>query len=231
MGFFCLMWVPLFYFLRRSIVAGSGGGGIWALLLGSIVVLIQFFVGPLVDPGGFGFYRWLSGFVDIVSVPVLAPLVLYLFLVEMERISPKTNYANFTLLWLVPLSAFRAMDWISPPTPVMLVLVPVLWTALAVGIPSLLATARKRQHLVVPAAFGIAVLPFAAATSWWAFFAHRPALGVFFLLVSIAPAMVSLFSSFMAMVLTKGQMVSASETVTFDESETATFDEKEEETP
>jgi|GEM_PF-585880 len=207
MGFFCLLWVPLAYVLRRVLAIGNGTGGIWALIFGSVAVIIQFFAGPLVDPGAFGFYRWLSGFVDIVSIPVLAPLVLYLLFVEMQVISPKTDYIGFTLLWLVPMSAFRVTTWISPPSLVMLVLVPVLWTALAVGIPALFVCARKRRdwYSMAPFVLCMAILPFSAATSWWAFFSHRPLTGLLFLLVSVAPALVALVSAFVVIVKARSQ--------------------------
>jgi len=212
MGLFCLLWVPLSYFLRRMLAAGSGGG-IWALIFGGAVVLVQFFVGPLVAPGCFGFDRWLSGFVDIVSVPVLVPLVLYLLFVEMKLISPKTDYAGFVLLWLIPLAAFRTLGWISPPSLVMLVVVPLLWTSLAVGIPALFAHARKREHWhgMIPAVLCMAVLPFSAATSWWAFFIHETLMGFLFLVISAVPALVSTVLSFRRLVLERNQAVTAPE--------------------
>ena len=207
MGFFCLLWVPLSYSLRRLIAAGSGRGSILALIFGSVAVIIKFFAGPMVDPGAFGFYRWLSAFVDIVSIPVLVPLVLYLLFVEMQIISPKTDYIGFTLVWLIPLSAFRVTTWISAPSPIMLVLVPVLWTALAVGMPVLFACAKKRTewHAIAPFIFGMAVLPFSAATSWWAFFSHQPLTGFFFLLVTIAPAFVAVVFAIVSMVRARNQ--------------------------
>jgi len=212
MAFFCLLWIPLSYVLRRLLVVGSGGGGIWPLLFGSLLVIIQFFVGPLVDPGGFGFYRWLSGFVDVVSMPVLVPLVLYLLFVEMRLISPKSDYVSFVLLWLIPLSAFRAMNWLSPPSPVMLVLVPVLWASLAVGMPTLIARARRysQWYYIALTALCIAALPFAAATSWWAFFSHRPTLGFVFLSLTILPALISVLWAFISLASARGRAVPVS---------------------
>ena len=193
------MWVPLFYFLRRALAPRGGGGSVWALILGSAVVVAQFFAGPFVEPGAFGPYRWASGFVDVVSGPVLVPLILYLLFVEMGLVSAKSDYAAFALLWLVPLSAFRAMDWISPPAPHSLVLVPVLWTSLAVGIPEAFAFAKRNARLAAPAALAMLALPFAAATSWWAFYSHRPAAGFLFLAASAAPMLASLAASFAAL--------------------------------
>jgi len=225
MGFFCLLWVPLAYVLRRVLAAGSGTGGIWAIIFGSAAVILRFFAGPLVDPEAFGFYRWLSAFVDIVSIPVLAPIVLYLLFVEMQVIPQKTDYIGFTLLWLVPMSAFRVTHWISPPSPIMLVLVPVLWTALAVGIPALFACARRRDGWVGMAPFVLcmAILPFSAATSWWAFFSHQPLTGLVFLGISVTPALVALASAVLALVRAGNRVLPDPEDEGEDESETGDY--------
>jgi len=222
MGLFCLLWVPLSYFLRRLLAVGSRGGGIWALIFGSAVVIAQFFVGPLVEPGCFGFDRWLSGFVDIVSVPVLAPLILYLLFVEMNLLSPKTDYAGFVLLWLIPLSAFRATAWLSPASLVMLVVVPLLWVSLAVGIPALFAYARKRGswYGMAPALLCMAVLPFSAATSWWAFFIHETLLGFLLLAISAAPALASTALSIARLVAARDRATPASAIEAMEEAET-----------
>jgi len=213
MGLFCLFWIPLAYFFRRTVAVGSAGGSAWALVFGSVLVAVQFFVGPLVDPGYFGFYRWLSSFVDVVSAPVLVPLVLYLLFVEMGLVSAKTDYASFALLWLVPLSAFRAAQWLSPPSPVMLVIVPMLWASLALGIPAMVGVAKKHRcwYVIAPAAMCIAALPFAAATSWWAFFSHRTAIGFLFLAISVFPSLVS--SAIPLFLMVMGRRPEAAESV------------------
>ncbi|MCL2608899.1 MAG: hypothetical protein FWD94_03220 [Treponema sp.] len=189
MGLFCLLWIPLCYFLRRTLATGPSG--VLAFVCGILAVVVQLFVGSLVPAEGFGVSRWLSAFVDVVSLPVLVPLVLYLLFVEMRLVSPSADYSSFVLLWLVPLSLFRLGTWIFPSVPLMLVLPPVLWSSLALGIPrifaSMLRSGEWRQ--VVPRAAAIAVLPFAAATSWWAFFSHRPVLGGLCLAATCLPAL------------------------------------------
>jgi len=146
-----------------------------------------------VDPGYFGFQRWLSGFVDYVSAPVIVPLILYLLFVEMGLVSRKTDYAGFALLWLFPLSAFRAAQWLSAPSPVMMVAIPALWSALALGVPAIVNFAKRhpRWYVIAPAALCVAALPAAAATSWWAFFTHQSALGFLLLGASAAPALLA----------------------------------------
>ena len=135
MSFFCFLWIPLFYLFWRRFAADSAGGGVWALLAGSIVALLGFFLGSLVEPGGFGFSRWLSGFVDIVALPALAPLLVYLLFVLLKIVSGTAGFANFAMLWLIPCGAIRALSWSAQNDPILLILVPLLWTSIALGIP------------------------------------------------------------------------------------------------
>jgi hypothetical protein len=55
------------------------------------------------------------------------------------------------------------------------VLVPLLWTAVAVGISLFirLILDRFRVIILIPAVLGILALPLAAVTCSWAFFVHR----------------------------------------------------------
>jgi hypothetical protein len=51
---------------------------------------------------------------------------------------------------------------------------------------------KPRWYIIIPSALGIAALPIAAATSWWAFFVQQTFLGILLLLVSLAPAVASI---------------------------------------
>jgi hypothetical protein len=194
MSLFCLLWVPLFYLFRRSVSPADGGGGVWALLLGSVTAIFQFFLGALVIPGGFGLSRWMSGFVDIVSLPVIMPMVVYLLFVVFRVFSGNADFANFALLWLIPSAALRSVSWSSMGSPLLLVLAPLLWTALGVGIPFFInrIIGHLRWYVVISASFGILTLPFLAATSWWAFFSQRTAMGFLLLFTSLIPMAVSI---------------------------------------
>jgi hypothetical protein len=184
------LWVPLFYLLRRSLSGGGGSsGGVWALLLGSITAIIQFFLGYIFSPGGFGFSRWVFGFFEIVSVPVLIPFVVCFLMYLFSGFSSNADFANFTLLWLIPAGALRALSWSSMNDPILLVMAPLLWTALAVGISFLInwMASGYNPFFAVIAVLCIIILPVSAAATYWAFFSQRTLLGFLLLLVTHIP--------------------------------------------
>jgi hypothetical protein len=189
MLFFCLLWVPLFYYFRRSVISAESDGLVWALPLGIAYTALQFFSGTIVTPGGFGLSRWMSGFADIVCLPVLIPLAVCLLLIALRALPGNADIAGFIMLWLIPLSALRSVKWSSPGIPEMLVLVPILWTALGTGIPILIGCVKRfpRWFIIIPAALGVAVLPFTAATSWWAFYCQKTLIGYLFLAATLIP--------------------------------------------
>jgi hypothetical protein len=177
MSVFGILWMPLFYLFWSAFSPGkdTGVGSVWALLLGSILGLTLFFLGPLVDPGGFDRSRWISGFVDIVSVPALLPLLVYVLFLPFRFARTWVAATHFALLWLIPDLAIRTISWSIQNQPFHLVLVPLLRTALAVGIPFFISLMQYRNPMLILAALlGILGLPLIAATSYWAFFSQRP---------------------------------------------------------
>jgi hypothetical protein len=194
MSFFCLLWVPLFYLLRRSISGGGSSGGVWALLLGSITAIIQFFLGYLVSPGGFGYSRLLFGFIDIVSLPVLIPLFIYLLIILVRGSSGEIDFANFALLWLIPVGALRALSWSPFNDPILLVAVPLLWTAIAVGIPFFinLMINNLRWYTAIISILCILILPVLAAGVYWTFFSQKTLYGFLLLFAVNIPLILSL---------------------------------------
>ena len=198
MSFFCLFWTPLFYFFWCAITgSNASSGGVWAFLAGSVVALLHFFLGPLVDPGGFGLSRWLSAFVDIVTLPALAPFFLYLVLFGLKVIGGTANFANFALLWIIPGAIVRALSWISLHDPILLVLVPVLWTAIAVGVSFFISLMRTGRALAIIAAIlCLPIVPLAAASSYWAFYGQKTFMGFLFLTAAATPMLVSVILSF-----------------------------------
>ncbi|MDR0502892.1 MAG: hypothetical protein LBH16_06165 [Treponema sp.] len=189
MSFFCLLWVPLFYFLRRAIRHSSSSGGVWALLLGSIMAIVQFFLGYLISPGGFGFSRLYFGFIEIVSFPVLVPLFIYTFVAIRRRFKGDIDFTNFALLWIIPVGALRAISWSSTNDPILLVIVPLLWTSIAAGIPFFIRwmTGGFRWFKAVVSIPCILIIPVLGASVYWAFFSQRTITGIILLVAANIP--------------------------------------------
>ena len=179
MSFFCLLWIPLFYLLRRaSLAKGASSGSVWALLLGSITAIFQFFLGNIITPGGFGFSRWLFGLIDIICIPVIIPFFIYLFIIIFRGVSD-ADFANFTLLWLIPVAGIHALGWSSGSDPVLLIMVPMLWSALGMGISFFIHWMIKtpRWYSIIISIICISILPFLAAGAYWAFFSQQTLIG------------------------------------------------------
>jgi hypothetical protein len=195
MSLFCLLWIPLFYLFWVSLSPEDTPRFYegWALFLGSVTALVSFFIGPLIAPGGFGFSRWLSAFIDMVALPVIFPMIVGLLLSLTPLYPGGGSLANFALLWLIPAAVMRTITWGIRRDPLHLVLVPLLWSALAVGIVFFQRLLRNRRGaLVFPFLIGLCLLPAAAATSYWAFFSQKFYRGLLFLILSLIPMGISL---------------------------------------
>jgi hypothetical protein len=199
MSLFCLLWMPLFYLFWRSIAPGdaASSGGVWALLLGSVVALTQFLLGSFIHAGGFGFSRWAGICVDIVSLPAVLPLLVCALFSFLRIFSSSADFANFALLWLIPGAAIRTINWSAQNDPALLVLVPLLWTAIAVGIPFFIHIILDSfSFIIIPLFLCIAALPFIAATAYWAFFSQKFLLGSLLTLITLIPMGISVGISF-----------------------------------
>ncbi|MDR2102215.1 MAG: hypothetical protein LBP43_06560 [Treponema sp.] len=195
MSLFCLFWTPLFYLFRRAVVSegNTASGGVWALLLGSLAALMRFFLGSLVDPGGFGFSRWLSACIDLVSLPAVLPLLVYFVFMLLRIVPDSEGFTNFALLWLIPGGILLAVSRSPQGDPSFLVFVPLLWTAVAAGIPFFIKILfYGRLPAIIGAALGIALLPLLAATVYWAFFSQKFIPGFLLLLVTLVPMGITL---------------------------------------
>jgi len=188
MSFFCLLWVPFFLLLRRSLT-GASGGSIFALLFGSITAVIQFLLGDLVNPVGFGFSRWLYGFIDIVSLPVLLPVILYTIRLVFRSSSGDADFEGFTMFWIIPVGALRALSWSAQSDPLLLVAVPLLWTALAAGIAFLIHLLMESYSTIVKIGYFLCILalPIFGALTYWAFFSQQTLLGFLFFAITHVP--------------------------------------------
>lgn len=197
MSLFCALWVPLFYLFRRAFTGGNSSGGVWALLLGGVTAVFQFFIGGVVSPGGFGFSRWLYGFVEIVSLVALFPFFVCLLIYLLKGFSGNIDFTDFALLYLIPVGALRALTWSSSGGPILLVAVPLLWTALAVGVSFFVnwTVNNPRWYVIVLSVIGVSLLPALAALSYWAFFSQKTPLGFFLFFLTQIPFCFSLVFS------------------------------------
>ena len=192
MSLFCFLWIPLFYLFWRSVSRHTAAKEVWAFIFGSIIVFVQLFFGPFIEPGGFGFQRWLSGCVDIVVIPAFLPLFVYFCLVKFRLDQETANYVKFALVWLLPGAIIRSIFWSTQNDPVLLIIVPLLWTAIAVGVPFFISlTQDGRLSVVISSCLGILATPAMAASSYWALFSNRNLWGVLLFLAAIAPMVVS----------------------------------------
>jgi hypothetical protein len=204
MVMFCFLWMPLFYLFWRSItrLETESAGGIWALILGSVAAFIQFYLGVFINPGAFGLSRWFSACIDIVALPALLPLLAGALLSRLRILKWSApsgpNYANFALLWLIPVSAIRGVSGGAQNGPSLPVVTLVLWTAIVVGIPAFIKIIFTGQFMWrhIPAAIAMTALPFLAATAYWAFFSQKTGLGFLLLALTLIPAFLSVTVSY-----------------------------------
>jgi hypothetical protein len=187
---FTLLWVPLFYLFWRVISPGSSenSGGLWAVFFGGVAGMVQYMLSPIVAPDEFGLFRALSACVDVVAIPVLLPLVIgcIFFLSGAFR---ETGIGNFLLLYLMPISIFRVINLESGFDPVETMLVPVIWTCLAVEFPLFIRLIRSLRGILkaIPVLVCLA-LPFLGTAVYWAFFVQRTYTGLAFLGLLLVPA-------------------------------------------
>jgi len=197
MSVFCLLWIPAFYFFRRSVCVVKTVTVWRALLLGCAAVFVRYLAGPpFAPPPGFGVSCWLYGFFNFVCLPVLVPVVVRVIL-SVARLLPRDlDTGGFTLLWLVPSAFYYSAGGYLFYSPLMLVLVPLLWTAQALGVSFFIdrIIAYRRRFVVVPLALSALILPPLACTSWWAFYSQRTPEGFLFLFLCAAPAAVSMIT-------------------------------------
>ena len=196
MNIFGLLWVLLVYSLWRSIPGNANTGGGWAFILGILAAAGHFFLESVIDPGGFQFSRWMSGF-TIIVLPVLIPLLVYFLFSFFGFIKEGQNYAGFALAWIIPGAIFNAIRWSSFSDPILLILIPVLWTSIAIGVSFFIKLINPRNIiLTILVSLGILAIPITSTSSYWAFFSHKTQNGTILLIISVIPMIVSVILPF-----------------------------------
>ena len=197
MTLFCFLWTPLFYLFWRSLNDESAlEGGTWALLMGTIVAFFRFFLGSFVNAGGLGVSRWVSACIDVVALPVALPFIICIVFALLRIISAEANFTNYAFLWLIPVAGVRTLGWSSQNNPILLMGVPVLWTAVAMGMGFFVQIAQSSFGLIIiPAILGAVVLPLLAATAYWALFSQYFLLGIILFIICLIPLVISIVTS------------------------------------
>ena len=189
----------MFYLFWRSLNDESAlEGGTWALLLGTIIAFFRFFLGNFVNAGGFGLERWVSACIDIVGLPVALPFIICVLFALFRIISAQVNFTNYTFLWLIPVAAVRTLGWSSQNNPILLMGVPVLWTAVALGMGLFIRIVQNGWGLgLIPAILGAIALPLVGATAYWALFSQYNLLGISLFIVCCIPMIISIVMLFL----------------------------------
>jgi hypothetical protein len=188
MNLFYLLWLPLVYLFRRSLAPGGQGrtGDAWAFLLGCAAGVVQFFlIPPAGFAAGFGFSRWADIGLTLIGLPAAIPLVVYALFSFLRVFSG--DAASFAVLWLIPGTFFRFFS--RTPGSFLFVLEPLLWTAIAAGVPFFLNLTRDPRRFRLAAGLGgILILPPLAVTAYWAFYGQNRILGLVLLVLALVPA-------------------------------------------
>ncbi|MDR2901183.1 MAG: hypothetical protein LBV20_06655 [Treponema sp.] len=193
MSLFCLA-LPLVFFLFWKSLSEEHAistGGIWALVLGSILAIIHYMASPLITSGEFGFLQWMIGFIDVIAFPVLIALGLCLLFMFFKLFSATIKITNFLLLWCIPFGVIQMMSHSTQAEPLYLVIVPLMWIALAVGFGFFIKSIPiVKQWVAILCIVGAVFLPFVATTSYWALYCQNYILGYVLFGITLLPMII-----------------------------------------
>jgi hypothetical protein len=195
---FCILWTPLILLLRLSRNAKNNGtsGRVVALFLGSAVSVLHQLFYPSSSAAGFGLSLWLYALINIVLIPAVLPFLVFAFLSVLGFFKDGADPAQFVLFSLIPAGIIRAAAWNVRHDPLYLVLVPLLWTALALGVVFFARLVRKRSFpRIISLLSAPLLLSLIAAGSFWAFYRQIPAAGFILLAVLLVPSVIALVTN------------------------------------
>jgi hypothetical protein len=196
MVLFCVLWAPVFYLFWITLrPANSNSGGLYALLTGGVLALVRFFIPSLVDDVyGFGLLRYLSALIDYVSLPVLIPMIAVRLITWFYPRGGITDYIGFTLLAMIPTMLVCSTVWSVSRSAILLVLTPLLRTALVFVFYPLIQLKNSSRHrkafLKIAAILGMAAYILLLPFVWWKFFCQKTLSGMILLIPSLAPMII-----------------------------------------
>jgi hypothetical protein len=204
---FSIFWIPALYLFVEALQQTQDRekkGLVLSILGGSFVGVFTFFIPRLVPEGAFGFLRWLHGFIDVVAFPVLLPLAFRYALQVRYRHQSYIEINQFILIWLIPVALVKSIQWNMHKDGILLVLTPLLWGALSIGIPRLLQKAEEELGFLSFLAYASAVLlPLVATTAYWAWFSKLYIVAVPAALISLIPSVWYLVTTYIDERITK----------------------------
>ncbi len=169
-------------------------GMVPALLSGLLSALVFMPLAGLSGPSPFGLTRWIHGFLIVSLVPSAIPLLLHVLLYGKHREGTAVSRESFILLYAVPIGVVQSISGDSLGGSLPLLIMPVLWTSLAIGVPGILRLAESSRGPAAWASAAAAVLlPFVAATAYWAFFIQEALLGAGLTALCLVPAALVLY--------------------------------------
>ncbi|MDR0719942.1 MAG: hypothetical protein LBF78_09925 [Treponema sp.] len=195
MSLFCLFWTPLVLLLWVSLNSENRGnsGGVPAFVLGSIVSVLHYLFYPPINTAGFGLSLWFFSLINLVLIPATLPFLFFVLLAVPGFFKDKADPAKFVLFALIPAGIVRAIEWSAQNDPLYLVLVPLLWTMLALGISFFARLVRESFFpRVIPLLLVILLMPLAAAAGFWAFYGQMFTAGLILLAVLAVPSVIAL---------------------------------------
>jgi hypothetical protein len=193
MSLFCLVLPLLFFFFWKSLSDehAVSTGGFWALLLGSITAIVHFMVSPILTSGEFGFMQWMIGFLDVIVFPSIIALGISLLFKFLKIFSAEMQITNFMLLWSIPFAIFQMMIYGNQGEPLYLVIVPLIWIALAVGFGFFInMIPNVTRWMAVLCIAGAVLLPVAASTAYWFLYCQNYVLGYILFGITLAPMLI-----------------------------------------
>ena len=207
MIFFSIFWIPVLYLFVEALQQPQDRekkGLVLSILGGSFVGVFTFFIPRLVPESSFGFLRWLHGFIDVVAFPVLLPLSVRYALQIRYKHQGYIEINQFILIWLIPVALVKSIHWNMHKDGILLVLTPLLWGALSIGIPRLLQKAEEELGFLSFLAYASAVLlPLVATTAYWAWFSKLYIVAVPAALISLIPSVWYLVTKYIDERITK----------------------------
>jgi hypothetical protein len=148
---------------------------------------------PIINTAGFGFSLWLFALINIVLIPAVLPFLFFVPLTLSGLFKNEADPAKFALFALIPAGIVRAIGWSAQHDALYLILVPLLWTMLALGISFLARLAGKSSFpLIISLLLAILLMPLIAAAGFWAFYRQMVPAGFVFLAVLSIPSVIAL---------------------------------------